>query len=81
MNCFIYNLDVNNNLHPVLDVMLREWGACTGCCTGARKQPDSELWPLNVNVLLNALQIIQKPSATDTGEKEREQIYSFMAAR
>lgn len=43
--------------------------------------PDSELWLLNVNALLNALQIIQKPSATDTGEKEREEIYSVVAAR
>lgn len=31
----------------------------------------SELWLLNVNVLLNALQIIQKPSAADTGEQGR----------
>ncbi len=61
--------------------MLREWGACTGCCTGARMQTDSELWLLNVNTLLNTLEIIQKPSAADTGERESEQIYSFMAAR
>lgn len=59
----------------------RKWGVCTGCCTDARTQPDSELWLLNVNVLLNALQIIQKPSATDTGEKERGEIYSVMPAR
>lgn len=31
-----------------------------GVCAGARVQSDCELWLLNVNVLLNALQIIQK---------------------
>lgn len=42
-----------------------------GVCAGARVQSDCELWLLNVNVLLNALQIIQKPSAADTGEQGR----------
>lgn len=53
---------------PVLDVMWVEMGVCAG----ARVQSDCELWLLNVNVLLNALQIIQKPCAVDTGEQERE---------
>lgn len=58
-----------------------ENGVYTGGCSGARAQSDSELWLLNVNVLLNALQIIQRPSTADTGEKEGEKIYSLMAAR
>lgn len=45
-----------------------------------QKYPDSELWLLNVNVLLNTLQIIQKPFTTDTEEKERGEIYNFMVA-
>lgn len=59
LNCLVGKL--------ALDVMWIEMGVCAG----ARVQSDCELWLLNVNVLLNALQIIQKPSAVDTGEKGR----------
>lgn len=60
--------------------MLDVVGIKTGVCAGARVQSDCELWLLNVNVLLNALQIIQNPSAADTGEQGEEQIYSPVAA-
>lgn len=46
----------------------REWRACKWLLFWHATRPDSELWLLNVNVLLNALQIIQKHSAGDTGE-------------
>lgn len=59
LNCLIGKL--------ALDVMWIKMGVCAG----ARVQSDCELWLLNVNVLLNALQIIQKPSTVDTGEKGR----------
>lgn len=52
---------------PALDVMWIKMGVCAG----ARVQSDCELWLLNVNVLLNALQIIQKPSIADTGQQGR----------